>query len=277
MRATLWGTRGSVARAGPDTIRYGGDTACVELRSEDGRLFILDAGSGLPRLARNLESGHDRIDIFLTHLHMDHIQGLGFFFPLRDPEVETHIWGPISTERGLAARLARYLSPPLFPVRLRDLQNNHIHDVGPGSFDVGPLRITTDLICHPGPTLGYRFEEVDHCLVYMPDHEVALGHKTFPGDPRWTSGFSIADGATVLIHDAQYTEESYADRVGWGHSTLYQLLGFATQTGVKTVVTFHHDPEHPDDMLEAHHAKVVASFNPSFEVKPGKVDTVLDL
>jgi ribonuclease BN (tRNA processing enzyme) len=277
MKATLWGTRGSVARAGPDTVRYGGDTASVELRSEDGRLVILDAGSGLPRLARSLEDNHERIDIFLTHLHMDHIQGLGFFGPLRDPEVETHIWGPISTARGLAERLARYLSPPLFPVRLRELQNNHIHDVGPGSFDLGPFHVTTDLICHPGSTLGYRIEENGNTLVYIPDHEVALGHEVFPGDPRWTSGFALAQGADTLIHDAQYTNDSYESRVGWGHSTLHQLLGFATQAGVRQVVTFHHDPEHPDDMLDDHHAAVVASFDPDFEVTPGKVDTVLEV
>ena len=277
MRATLWGTRGSVARAGPDTVRYGGDTACVELRADDDTLVILDAGSGLPRLARSLEPDYDRIDIFLTHLHMDHIQGLGFFSPLRDPAVETHIWGPISTTRGLAERLGRYLSPPLFPVRLRDLANNHIHDVSPGVFELGPLRVTTDLICHPGSTLGYRIEEDGDVLVYMPDHEVALGHHRFPGDPQWTSGFALAQGATVLIHDAQYTEKSYSERVGWGHSTLHQLLGFATQAGVKRVVTFHHDPEHPDDMLDSHHAAVVASFDRELEVTPGKVDTVVEV
>ena len=205
---------------------------------------------------------------------MDHIQGLGFFSPLRDPLVETHIWGPISTERRLAERLSRYLSPPLFPVRLRELQNNHIHDVSPGTFELGELRVTTDLIVHPGPTLGYRIEEDGKTLVYMPDHEVALGHETFPGDPRWTSGFALAEGATMLIHDAQYTELAYADKVGWGHSTLYQLLGFAQQAGVGTVVTFHHDPEHPDDMLDQHHSGVVGSFGPDFTVMPGKVDTV---
>lgn len=277
MKVRLWGTRGSVARAGPDTVRYGGDTACVELRTKDGRLVILDAGSGLPRLARSLEPDHERIDIFLTHLHMDHIQGLGFFPALRVPEVETHIWGPISTRRNLAQRLGRYLSPPLFPVRLRDLANNHVHDVAPGSFRLGPLEIRTDLISHPGATLGYRIAEGRTSLVYMPDHEVALGHKRFPSDPRWTSGFDLAAGATVLIHDAQYTEAKYSERIGWGHSTLHQLLAFAGQTNVDRVVTFHHDPEHPDDMLDKHHAEVVASMDPDMPVIPGKVDTVIEV
>ena len=277
MRVTLWGTRGSVARGGPDTLRYGGDTSSLEPRSDDGRLIILDAGSGLPPLAKSLEPDLERIDIFLTHLHMDHIQGLGFFYPLRDENVETHIWGPISTTKRLADRLARYMSPPLFPVRVRDLRNNYLHDVGPGTSELGPLTVRTDLIVHPGPTLGYRIEDDGGSLVYMPDHEVALGHQTFPGDPKWTSGFDLAIDAGTSIHDAQYTEEAYADRVGWGHSTLRQLLGFADQTGVESVVTFHHDPESSDDMLDERMERALADVEPAAKVIPGTVGTVLEV
>ena len=277
MKATLWGTRGSVARGGPDTLRYGGDTSSIELRGADGRLFILDAGSGLPPMAKTIESDAKRIDIFLTHLHMDHIQGLGFFYPLRDDEVETHIWGPISTTQRLAERLSRYMSPPLFPVRVRDLRNNYLHDVGPGTFEFGSMTVHTDLICHPGPTLGYRLEENGRSLVYMPDHELALGHRKFPGDAKWTSGFDLAAGASMLIHDSQYTASSYSDRIGWGHSTLHQVLSFATQARVESVVTFHHDPEHSDEMLDRLHATVVAEYDPDFEVIPGTVNTVLEV
>lgn len=277
MKVTLWGTRGSVARGGPDTLRYGGDTSSVELRSDDGRLIILDAGSGLPPLAKSLERDLDRIDIFLTHLHMDHIQGLGFFYPLRDEEIETHIWGPISTTQRLADRLTRYMSPPLFPVRVRDLRNNYVHDVGTGTFELGPLTVRTDLIVHPGATLGYRIEEGHGAVVYMPDHEVALGHHAFPGDPKWTSGFSLASGAHMLIHDAQYTDSTYPDRIGWGHSTLRQLIGFADQAGVANVVTFHHDPEHSDDMLDEHLGRTVAELQPDANVIPGIVGTVLEV
>ncbi len=111
----------------------------------------------------------------------------------------------------------------------------------------------------------------------MPDHEVALGHTSFPGPPKWTSGFDLAHGATILIHDAQYTEESYADRVGWGHSTMRQLLAFADQTEVETVVTFHHDPEHSDDMLDASLKEVEADMEPDADVIPGTVGTILEL
>ena len=118
MRIRLWGTRGSVASPGPDTVRYGGNTACVEVRT-DAALIVLDAGTGIRPLGVSLREYSGRIDLMLSHLHLDHLQGLGFFEPCFRPDVELHIWGPASTNADLGERLARYLSPPLFPVRLR--------------------------------------------------------------------------------------------------------------------------------------------------------------
>lgn len=276
MRVTLWGTRGSVARAGMHTVRYGGDTSVVEVEGADGTRLILDGGSGMMRVTPGLGAFCERIDVLLTHLHMDHIQGLGFFYPLRDPEVETHIWGPVSTTMDLGERLARYLSPPLFPVRLRDLQALHLHDVGPGSFEVGPFTVTADLICHPGPTLGYRIEEDGAVMAYLPDHEPALGHPEFPAHPEWTSGFALMKDADLLVHDAQYTEEEYAARVGWGHSTLRQAVDLATQAGAKTLVTFHHDPEHSDEMLDEQLEEALAQ-DLEIELVPGRAGAVFVL
>ena len=260
MRLTLWGTRGSIASAGPDTVRYGGDTASVEVRADDGRLLILDAGSGVRRLGTQL-SDERRIDIALSHLHMDHVQGLPFFPPLLDPDVEVHIWGPISTTRTLRERLARYLSPPLFPVRVRDLENVHFHDVPPSQLEINGFEISADLITHPGTTLGYRIRCDDCTLAYLPDHEPALGSTRFPEAPEWTSGFELANGVDVLIHDAQYTDEEYADRVGWGHTSFSQLAAYATMTKPGRLVTFHHDPAHDDDFLDRAHADLVERCN----------------
>jgi phosphoribosyl 1,2-cyclic phosphodiesterase len=276
MRVTLWGTRGSVARAGMATVRYGGDTSVVEVEGEDGTRLILDGGSGMMRVTPSLGSFCERIDVLLTHLHMDHIQGLGFFYPLRDPNVQTHIWGPISTTMDLGQRLARYLSPPLFPVRLRDLQSLHLHDVGPGTFEIGPFTITADLIIHPGPTLGYRIEENGSAMAYMPDHEPALGHRHFPADPEWTSGFDLMKDVDLLIHDAQYTAEEYEQRVGWGHSTLEQAVALATQAGVKTLVTFHHDPEHTDQMLDEQLQEALEG-DLKIELVPGRAGSAFEL
>jgi len=276
VRITLWGTRGSVARSGLDTVRYGGDTSVVEVEAADVTRLILDGGSALMRVTPGLGSFCERIDLLLTHLHMDHIQGLGFFYPLRDPDIETHIWGPVSPTTGLAERLARYLSPPLFPVRFRDLRSMHLHDVAPGSFVIGPFTISTDLVCHPGPTLGYRIEENGKAMVYLPDHEPALGHREFPADAQWTSGFDLMRGADLLIHDAQYTEEEYAGRVGWGHSTLRQAVDLAAQAEVKTLVTFHHDPEHSDEMLDQQLQEALRADLP-IELVPGRAGAAFEI
>ncbi len=155
MKATFWGTRGSLASAGPETARYGGNTACVEVRGDDGTVLVLDAGSGIRRLGDRLD-GMRRIDVLLTHLHMDHIQGLGFFAPLFRPDLDIHIWGPPALSGDLRSRLGRYLSPPLFPVRVRDLHTTTFHDAPFSPVAIGGLTVVADMVIHPGPTLGYR-------------------------------------------------------------------------------------------------------------------------
>lgn len=270
MRFELRGTRGSIASAGPDTVRYGGDTSSVELRTKNDRVLILDAGSGIRKLGDQL-GNEARVDILLSHLHMDHVQGLPFFAPLLDPDVEVHIWGPISTTRTLRARLARYLSPPLFPVRVRELANVVFHDVPPSTFEIDSLEITADLITHPGATLGYRLEEDGKTVAFLPDHEPALCNGNFPGEPEWTSGFALADAVDVLIHDAQYTDEEYLAKVGWGHTSTSQLAVFAGMTGVQRLVTFHHDPSHTDTMLDELH-RDLESLAHGFKVVPGTAD-----
>ena len=251
MRVTLWGTRGSLAVPGPETVRYGGNTACVEVRGKRNALLVLDAGTGIQRLGAMVRGGRGRIDLLLTHLHMDHIQGLGFFEPLYERGREIHIWGPPSPTLDLRTRLARYLSPPLFPVRLRDLPCRlTLHNVPPERFEVGGLEVEAALVCHPGSTVGYRISEGTRSLAYLPDHEPALGLREFPGEPEWTSGFDLAAGADLLIHDAQYTTEEYQKRVGWGHSSIGDAIAFAAVAGARRFVPFHHDPTHDDAMLD---------------------------
>ena len=177
MRVKLWGTRGSLATPGPDTARYGGNTSCVEVRGAGGTVLVLDAGTGIHRLGASLPPDLKRVDILLTHLHMDHIQGLGFFAPLYRDDAEVHIWGPASSTQSLHARLKRYLSPPLFPVRLSELTCKlSFHEVPCGEVDIGEFRVSSALVCHPGPTVGYRIVSGEgRVLTYLPDHEPALG------------------------------------------------------------------------------------------------------
>ncbi|MBI3762343.1 MAG: MBL fold metallo-hydrolase [Chloroflexi bacterium] len=278
MKITLWGTRGSLASPGPETARYGGNTSCVEVRGGDGTVLVLDAGTGIRRLGATLPKTLRRVDVLLTHLHMDHIQGLGFFAPLRNPNVEVHIWGPASVTLGLRARLSRYLSPPLFPVHLRDMPSTVcLHEVPCAEFDVGEFHINSSLVCHPDPTVGYRIMTPDGVVVYLPDHEPALGAQQFPLSQDWTSGCALAENADLLIHDAQYTPQEYEDRVGFGHSSLPQAFEFGALAGVKHFVPFHHDPAHSDDDLDRLIAETVTAVKPPFQITPGAEGTTFAL
>lgn len=269
-RVTLWGTRGSLASPGPETARYGGNTSCVEVRGMNGAVLVLDAGTGLRRLGRDLPPGLRRVDILLTHLHMDHIQGLGFFWPLRDPSVEVHIWGPASTTLNLHARLSRYLSPPTFPLSLADLPRMPVlHEVPCPVFDIDEFHVATKLVSHPGPTVGYRIESPDGVVTYLPDHEPALGAQHFPISKDWTSGYALAADADLLIHDTQYTQDEYSARIGWGHSSIAQAFAFARIAETKHLVTFHHDPDHSDADLDHYTARAIEEFKPQFAVTAG--------
>ncbi len=278
MRITLWGTRGSLPSAGPENVRYGGNTSCVEVRGPEGELLVLDAGTGIRRLGRTVGDETKRIDILLTHLHMDHIQGLGFFQPLYRPGLEVHIWGPSANGLDLEGRLAKYLSPPLFPVPLRDLPCDlTLHQVAPGEFAIGPLTVRADFVCHPGATLGYRIIEGTTSVAYLPDHEPALGASGLPLDPEWTSGFDLAAGVDLLIHDAQYTMAEYPEHVGWGHSAIPHALAFAAATGAKRLVAFHHDPSHSDNVLDALIEDARKQCRPRFELIAGTEGATLQL
>jgi phosphoribosyl 1,2-cyclic phosphodiesterase len=268
MEVTLWGTRGSLASPGPDTARHGGNTACVSVQA-DGYVLVLDAGTGVRRLGAMLPKDTRRIDLLLTHLHMDHIQGLGFFAPLYQAGTEVHVWGPASTTLTLRTRLSRYLSPPFFPVHLRDLACClTLHEVPCGEVAIGPFRVRSSLVCHPGPTVGYRIECDGASMAYLSDHEPALGVPNFPAAPEWTSGYALAADVDLLVHDAQYTQAEYAERAGWGHSSVEDALRFGMLARVGELVPFHHDPEHGDDEIDRIVADAVATVKPSFPVTP---------
>jgi phosphoribosyl 1,2-cyclic phosphodiesterase len=251
MNITVWGVRGSIPTTSPATKQYGGDTSCIEVEAED-TLLVLDAGTGIQNLNREVNLERRRVDILLTHLHIDHIQGLGFFRPLFNPATEVHIWGPASNTHTLRARLGRYLSPPLFPVYFRDLACRLVlHEIDHSSFTIGPFSVQSMYVTHPGPTVGYRIRNRHGVLAYIPDHEPVLGRHSLIEDVRWLSGSDLASGADLLLHDAQYTEAEYVNKVGWGHSSMTDTLRFAELTGVKKLLLTHHDPLHSDRQLQA--------------------------
>ncbi|MGQ0804161.1 MAG: MBL fold metallo-hydrolase [Actinomycetota bacterium] len=250
MNVTLWGTRGSVPTPGPQTVRYGGNTSCVEVRGCPDSIVVLDAGTGIRALGRSLGPDVRRVDILLTHLHLDHIQGLGFFDPLSRPGLEVHLWGPASTVRTLGARLSRYLSPPLFPVRLRDRRCDlTLHAVQPGSFALPGFEVSADLVRHRGRTVGYRLSHGHGSLAYLPDHELKPGRASQSGG-RPVSGHALVRGVDLLIHDAQYSVDEYLEHAGWGHSSIDEAINFAASADVGTLVAFHHDPAHDDRAID---------------------------
>ena len=260
MIVRVWGARGSLSAPGPATVGYGGNTSCVELELADGTTLILDAGSGIRELGqRLLEQDPGRVHICLTHLHLDHVEGLGFFAPLWRAGWELQFWGPPSPTATLRARVSRYLSPPLFPIGLSEAPAEAVFaDVPREPWRVGSAVIEAQTVEHRGPTLGYRIEEEGHVLAYVPDHEPYLT-AALDDQPEWISGWALAANADLLFHDSQYSDEEYPGRLGWGHSSVTHAAAFARAAGVRQLAMFHHDPMRSDRELEALYDQVAAA------------------
>jgi phosphoribosyl 1,2-cyclic phosphodiesterase len=252
MKIKVWGARGSIPAPGPETMRYGGNTSCIEVTLSDGSTLILDAGTGIRNLGLALPRVEQPIHILLTHLHLDHIQGLMFFAPAFRPESEITIWGPASPEASLQDRVARYISAPLAPVEVRELPSQvSFREAEPLEWDIGPAHIRAQAVNHRGPTLGYRIEDEGSVLSYIPDHEPGLGAPLAELEDDWISGFELARDATMLVHDCQYTDQEYLSHLGWGHCPLSDALGFGQRVRAKRLLLFHHDPLHSDDFLDS--------------------------
>jgi phosphoribosyl 1,2-cyclic phosphodiesterase len=252
MRVRLWGVRGSVPVPGPETAGFGGNTSCVQLTTDSGHEVILDAGTGIRALGHAISTESKHLHVLLTHLHLDHIQGLMFFAPFFDPEMELTVWGPPSSGEALRTRLARYISTPLSPIEIRDLPAKVTFADAPAEpWSIDGVEIEAALVSHRGPTLGYRLSENGTSVCYLPDHEPALGQSLESSPAGWISGHVLARDASLLIHDGQFDAAEYSAHRGWGHSGFPDALAFARRAEAQRVLLFHHDPEHDDAKLDA--------------------------
>ena len=264
MQVRFWGTRGSIATPGPQTVRYGGNTSCVEVRTQKGTLIVLDAGTGLRVFGDALMAGGgaQRGNILIGHTHWDHIQGFPFFTPLFVPGNEWDVYAPRGFGESLQETLAGQMQYTYFPVSLDALGATiRYHDLVEGSFMIDEVRVTARYMNHPALTLGYKLEAEGISVVYATDHECHSHAAALPGPPQGHAqtpihpgdqrhGAFIA-GADLLIHDTQYTAEDYSSHAGWGHSTLEYAVDLALAGGVKQLALFHHDPRRDDAAVDA--------------------------
>lgn len=259
LRVQFWGTRGSIPSPGPKTIRYGGNTPCVEVRTDDGWLLILDAGTGVRELGRSLIERANGApiggDIFLTHAHWDHIQGLPFFGPIFQRGNRFTIWGSKSLETSIDRVVRDQMSPVVFPVTFEQLDAVvDFRELAEGEEAAGTgYTVRAHPVRHPGGALGYRFMSGngdDGALVYISDNEMNPSAK-YEAPKQWRARLvDFVRGARVLIHDTMYTREEYDHHRGWGHSTYEDAVQLALDAGVQQLVLFHHKPERTDDEVD---------------------------
>jgi phosphoribosyl 1,2-cyclic phosphodiesterase len=252
VKISIWGARGSIPAPGPETMRYGGNTSCVQVTLADGSILVLDAGTGIRSLGLALPPTERPLNILLTHLHLDHIQGLMFFAPMFSPRSKIVIWGPAAPDASLEDRIARYISAPLSPVEVRELPcHPSFREAETTEWRIGSATIRAASVTHRGPTLGYRVEADGRSLCYIPDHEPGLGASLADLEEEWISGLDLAREASLLIHDCQYTDDEYPAHVGWGHSRLSDALMLGERARAERLLLFHHDPLHSDEFLDS--------------------------
>lgn len=258
LRLTFWGTRGSIPTPGAQTVRYGGNTPCVEVRTEEGWLIILDAGTGIRALGRSLISRANGApidgDIFLSHGHWDHIQGLPFFGPIFQRGNHFTIWGAQAMKSKVERVVRDQMSPVVFPVSFEEIEASiDFRSVLEGAVEDRGYTVRAMEVRHPGGSMGYRFADRNgdgRALVYISDNELGTSSK-YDSPADWRNALvEFVRDAGVLVHDSMYTVEEYDHHRGWGHSTYHDVVALALDANVERLVLFHHKPERADDEVD---------------------------
>lgn len=246
---TFWGTRGSIPRPGKDTLKFGGNTPCVSVELSDNRLFIFDAGTGIVELGRSLMSTKKqyKFNLFISHPHWDHIQGLPFFRPVYRQGNEMVIHGTSHGKQSLREVISGQMDCLYFPVTIKEYASRvYFRELEEGDYEIEKLTLSTINLNHPGRTLGYRLHSGNgKSVAYITDNEI------FPeGDQHNRRRLAaFLSGVDVLVHDATYFDEEYPAHARWGHSALSEVLALAEEARVKRLYLFHHDPSHDDEAV----------------------------
>lgn len=266
MQVTFWGTRGSIASPGPDTLKFGGNTSCVELRAAN-EIIIFDSGTGIRALGNNLLAKQPpdlKVNLFISHVHWDHIQGFPFFGPLFIPGSEITVFGPQEQHQRLSTTMAGQMQYRYFPVDIEQLSAKlEYHELGEERVNLGPILIRSLYLNHTTLSMAYRVELGSHSVVYATDTESYAQQPRAWADPERRTFFHRRDeelaeffrGADLLILDSQYTAYEYAGKVGWGHGTFDYAVDLAISAGVETLAMYHHDPNRTDAQLRAEIAR----------------------
>ena len=285
----FWGVRGSVPTPGPTTVKYGGNTSCIEVRA-GGEIIILDGGTGLRPLGRALDAEFNdqplNVTLLLSHTHWDHIHGIPYFLPIYSPNNHVRILGYEGARLGLSSILSTQMESPYFPVGFDELPSTiTIEELKDLEFNVGTIRVQAHFANHPGICVGYRLFTPEGSIAFFPDNEMQYRHRTSPrqptGDPV-ALNFAIGEDAKlaqflrdadVLIIDSQYTADEYPAHVGWGHGCVDDVVALAVKARVKQLFLFHHDPDHDDAQIAAmteHARKLVAAQGSELQVEAAR-------
>jgi phosphoribosyl 1,2-cyclic phosphodiesterase len=245
-----WGSRGSIPVSGKQYLRYGGNTTCLEIRTNDDKILIVDAGSGIREAGNHLiASGRHDFTLLLTHAHWDHIMGFPFFKPIYSHKTNLNVWGCPFAQDSIKEMLARTMEAPNFPVNFDSIHANiSYQNTCIDSYTLSSMIITPIALSHPNQGSGYKFEEDGKSFVFLTDNELRFKHE---GGLDYQDYLEFSQGADLLFHDAEYKEEEYKKTGGWGHSCYKDALNLAIDAGVKKLGLFHHNQERIDDEIDA--------------------------